>query len=173
MVLVLLPPETSVKTPFCCRPQAQWAPQPGAGGERLPQKPWSTAEGTGGPRAAVKGPVPENSSCRREDPVQLDDAGDTVGGRCSLGLPGRKSPVELRTADRRTYREPRQAAPFSLLLSLLGLNRAAPLEAEGTGPGVRATALCSASGGWEQDDLCWSLSWFSSPRIPPCMRLRA
>lgn len=112
----------------------------------LPQTPWSTKEVTGGIRAAVKG------LCLRI----YSEGGRTLcnwmiiqSGWGFLWLPGNNSPVELRNPDMQTYQEPGQAAPFSLLLCFLGPSfccHRAPVEADGTGHGIRGAqrALCSA-----------------------------
>lgn len=84
------------------------------------------------------------------------------------------------------HQELSQAVSPALLLSFLGLGLAhlAPLDVIGTGcqTWMPGHALCpapplqeSAAGpGWEQDDLCWSLSFcFSSQRIPQHMQLKA
>lgn len=88
-----------------------------------------------------------------------------------------------------THEELIQAVSRAFLFSFLGhefsgLADVAPLDVIGTGchMWVPGHALCpgppleeSAAGpGWEQDDLCWSLSFcFPSQRIPQHMQLKA
>lgn len=87
------------------------------------------------------------------------------------------------------HRELSQAVSRALLLGVLGLEfsglaHVAPLDVIGRGfqTWVPGQALCpapplqeSAAGpGWEQDDLCWSLSFcLPSQRIPQHMQLKA
>lgn len=128
----------------------------------LPQTLWSTEEVTGGIRAAVKG------LCLRI----YSEGGRTLcnwriiqSGGGFLWLPGNNSPVELRNPDVQAYQEPGQAASFSPLC-FRGPSfccHRAPLEADGTGHGIRGAqrALGSApprrSWGWLRLGAGWPL----------------